>query len=91
MNDVLNFQLELLALRQAYFTLSDNFTLYRTTINSVLQDRIEDVKKTKDAETQHWKTEYEKTQSFWNSKELWYGLGAATIIVIEIILNLAKQ
>jgi hypothetical protein len=90
-SDAVDFQLELLALRKAYFVLEGNFALYKTTVESELKEKIDSVVVNKDAEVKHWKDSYEDEQSFWNSKGLWYGLGAATIVIIEIIINLAKK
>jgi anti-sigma-K factor RskA len=45
----------------------------------------------KNAERDFWKEQYEDEQTFWNSKGLWYGLGVATVVIIEVIINLAKD
>lgn len=91
MNDALNFQLELLALRKAYFALEGNFATYKMTVQQDIRQQVDSVVANKDGEVKFWKDEYMDTQTFWNSKELWFGLGATAVIIVEVILNLAKQ
>ena len=91
MNDALNFQLELLALRKAYFALDANFANYRMIVQTELKNAVDSVVLSKDEEVDFWHTQYDDTQTFWNSKGLWFGLGATAVIIVEIILNLAKQ
>jgi len=41
-------------------------------------------------ETKKWKMAYDKEASFWNSKELWFGVGIAGTIAVVFISGLAK-
>ena len=41
-------------------------------------------------ETQKWKMAYDKESSFWNSKELWFGLGVVGTAAIVFLTGLAK-
>ncbi len=90
-SDAVDFQLELLALRKAYFVLEGNFATYKLTVQSELKNAVDSVVVSKNEEVDFWKTEYLDTQTFWNSKGFWFGLGATAIVIVEVIINLAKQ
>lgn len=80
-----------MALRKAYFVLEGNFATYKSVVKTEMAEKIDSVITNKNEEVNFWKDEYEDTQTFWNSKGLWAGIGATAVIIVEIIINLAKK